>query len=790
MSAESEASRIEYDHVDEMTCAQCRSLLDVSQLEPFSEIECPECGNHDRVPARLGQFLLLELIGTGGMGGIYRARDESLGRLVAIKVITKAFGQDPDSLEFLKHEAQSAAKLNHPHVAQIYSFGQVSGQPYIEMELVQGKRLDRFIETAEGGLEPAFVLRIGIEIAEGLRAADDAGLVHGDIKPENILVDDNKHAKLVDFGIASLADQMATEGVWGTPYYIAPEKLRQRKSDARSDIYSLGATLYHALAGIPPFEAETPLDVAKARLTEFPVPLSEVNENVDRRLSDTIARTLEREPARRHPTYASLIGDLKRNLTAIEPQPGRSRAPATGKRVVIKQRRTNVEAGPAEEEEVEQPTRAEALRQASLRQAEAVRAAAESRRRISRIVLLCIPVILVLAGAGIVYYFQFQEQKQRELDEQNKQRKFSEARTHLDELVETAYRSATNILDRARQFEPLEERVRETVNEVLNETLETPAPARNANELEAMIERELAGTNQTVIADDGSVLKKDAIRVLWLGQAATAKAQDATPISRAIGLLHDRIMQQPITDRLKRYSETFAEDLELLTTIEKQLAALLLEAEAATARVVASAEAELIRRANSKREEEQERRNEARRVKILNELDSARLLETQGRKLIQAHAFRKAVSLARDGSDQYETDEGLEALARINDRYERMLELHEFLLKRLNSDTYIGGWHVTRSKRVDVQSADSRGVRVQGRTVLWHRVGTRPYLRFVRHYLEDSTIRLRERGRYFFAAALYCYECDGREYCGQFTKRAIDATPILKEEAERLLPSD
>ena len=782
-----------------MTCAQCRSLLDVSELEPFSEVVCPECGNQDRVPARLGQFLLLELIGTGGMGGIYRAQDESLGRLVAIKVISKAFAEDPNAVELLKHEAQSAAKLNHPHVAQIYAFGQIDEQPFIAMELVSGKSLDRFIENQPGGLDAAFVLGVGIEIAEGLEAAEAAGLVHGDIKPENILLDDKKDAKLVDFGIASLSDQAATEGVWGTPYYIAPEKLRRRKSDARSDIYSLAATLYHALAGIPPFEGETPMDVVKARLTEIPVPLSEIKEDIDQRLSDTIARALEREPARRHPTYASLIGDMKRCLKTIASKPRSGSSPASGKRVVIKQRRADTKDGSKEGEAGAEPTRAEALREASVRQAQAVREAAAGRRRVRRFILISILAILALVGAGIGLGFYFDKQRQVRNNQEKERIEFDAARSDFEKRADSVALSATNIFLIAAQFETREVRVRDAVRDVLDITLDAAATEGDGegDDQVDVTANGTTGSNQTALVRDtttpltsGQEMKQMAMHVLDMGHSARTKAREAAPISRAMGLLHRLTLKEPSIKRLRENGTTLSDNLTLLNAIKMELETLLQEADAATTLVVTFAEEEFDRRANAQRQETEERQEKERQTNILNELSDLEALEAKGRTHIESHAFREAARLIEDTDDQFETDQGRDALNLLQERYARMLELHEFLIERLKADPFAGGWLGSGGKREDVLSADWRVVKLKGRRVAWDRVSTRQYLRFAKHYLADVSVRLRDRGRYYLAAALYCYELGGVEAGKQFTKRAIKVTPVVEADANRLLSTD
>ncbi|MFW6151576.1 MAG: protein kinase domain-containing protein, partial [Verrucomicrobiota bacterium] len=304
---------IQTDPVSEIHCSNCNSTIDVEGIDHFVKVECPECHSMETVPARLGQFLLYELIGSGGMGGVFRALDETLGRMVAIKVMLKSYGDDLDFVEKFKREAQATAKLNHPNIVQIYSFGQEKGQLYIVMEFIGGKRFDKMVEAGQP-INPPMVMKIGIDAARGLSAAEEAGLIHGDVKPENILLDEKMQAKIVDFGIASVANEQESGGIWGTPYYIAPEKVKRHKIDSRADIYSLGATMYHALAGQPPFEGKTPIEVVKARFEQVPPDLQKVSSRVTRKTAEIISRMLQIEPARRYPTYASAISDMRKAL--------------------------------------------------------------------------------------------------------------------------------------------------------------------------------------------------------------------------------------------------------------------------------------------------------------------------------------------------------------------------------------------------------------------------------------------------------------------------------------------
>lgn len=303
------------DRVKRLACAKCGSHIDLSSVDPFDEVACPECGTKQVAPMRLGSFLLLAEMGKGGMGSVFRAYDQTLGRYVAIKVMQKHLAADKKFADNFLREARAAAALNHSNVVQIYSCGQEQGQLYIVMELVSGGRLDEMIEGGKA-LDEVFTLEVGVQVAKGLQAANEIGLVHGDIKPANILFDKQRQAKVVDFGLARFAAQQHLQPgeIWGTPYYIAPEKVRSQQEDQRADIYSLGATLFHVLAGQPPFDGDTAKEVVIARL-KGPAPgLQTLRPTLQPETVDVIARTLEAEPTRRYPTYTSLLADLEEAL--------------------------------------------------------------------------------------------------------------------------------------------------------------------------------------------------------------------------------------------------------------------------------------------------------------------------------------------------------------------------------------------------------------------------------------------------------------------------------------------
>ena len=179
------------------------------------------------------------------MGSVYKARDTALDRFVALKLLRR--DAEAGHTAELQQEARVTASVNHPHVVKVFSFGSDHGQFYLVMELVDQGSLDDFIEERKQ-LPEAEVLQTAIQVAKGLQAAHAKGLIHRDVKPANILFADPSTAKIVDFGLAGAAEPKTEGAIWGTPYYVAPERLNNESEDFRSDIYSLGGTLFHALA--------------------------------------------------------------------------------------------------------------------------------------------------------------------------------------------------------------------------------------------------------------------------------------------------------------------------------------------------------------------------------------------------------------------------------------------------------------------------------------------------------------------------------------------------------------
>lgn len=308
--------------------------MDVHGRDAFSTVPCEKCQTLLTVPVMLGTFLLLERMGAGGMGAVYRGLDTSLNRFVAIKVMKPSLGEDKKLVDSFIREARAAAALNHRNIVQIYSCGQERGQPYIVMELVTGGKMNQMF-SRENPMDEVALLKISLDVAEGLKAANEAGLVHGDIKPENVLIDGNGTGKIVDFGLAQFVNAQKEKGeIWGTPFYISPERARGNKADHRSDIYSLGATMFHALAGTPPFDGPTPVDVVLARLKNPPPDLKSLMPDIQGQTNELIKRMMVADPSFRYPNSASLMSDMKGALDAAKAaKKERTQAPAPKKNV-------------------------------------------------------------------------------------------------------------------------------------------------------------------------------------------------------------------------------------------------------------------------------------------------------------------------------------------------------------------------------------------------------------------------------------------------------------------------
>ncbi|MCB1224789.1 MAG: serine/threonine protein kinase [Verrucomicrobiales bacterium] len=292
-------------------CPVCQHQIDVTRDEPFAKRACPECGQLVRVRRNFDHFRLVRQIGEGGMSRVFEAEDEKLGRRVALKILNRTFSQDETRVEQFKREALITARLNHLNVIKLFTTGEDHGYFFIAMELVGGGSLEHRIKTL-GRLPEEQVLHIGREVAEGLRAGWKDGLIHRDVKPANILFTDTGTAKVVDFGLALFAgSEDKSAEIWATPYYVAPEKVLKHEEDYRSDIFSLGATLYHALTGRPPHKVDGHSMSELQRVKEKPVRLEDTGLRFSSGTVSLVNRMLELDPAKRPPDYDAVVDELR-----------------------------------------------------------------------------------------------------------------------------------------------------------------------------------------------------------------------------------------------------------------------------------------------------------------------------------------------------------------------------------------------------------------------------------------------------------------------------------------------
>jgi serine/threonine protein kinase len=286
--------------------------------------------NGAKVGETLGQYKLVSLIGVGGMGEVYRARDVALQRDVAIKILPASISNDADRLRRFEQEARSLGQLNHPNILAIYAVGQENGAPFVVSELLEGETLREKLNEAR--LVPRKALDYARQIARGLAAAHEKAIVHRDLKPENLFVTNSGHVKILDFGLAKLVNSPAAGEesatlqrnntrsgmILGTVGYMSPEQVRGGRVDSRSDIFAFGAVLYEMLAGKKAFQGETLFDAMNAIVKEEPPDLSITNSQFSPQLAAIVRRCLEKNPAERFQS----AHDLAFALDTLSNSPG------------------------------------------------------------------------------------------------------------------------------------------------------------------------------------------------------------------------------------------------------------------------------------------------------------------------------------------------------------------------------------------------------------------------------------------------------------------------------------
>ncbi len=300
-------------------CHACGSAMDVSAVAPFTNVECPACGKHTRVKREFGPYTLLRRHALGGMSMVFVAQDNTLDREVALKILSEEFSADERRIAAFEEEARITASFSHPHVVRVLRTGRAFERFYIAMEFVPGGHFEHQIRE-RGKIPELELLPLAIQVAQGLKAAHAAGLIHRDVKPGNILLDAEGHAKIVDFGLALVTQggsAQATE-VWATPYYVPPETIEGYPEDFRSDIYAFGATLYHALAGKPSCGEETMSTEVLRDVKKKVVPLGVADPTLSADLCRIVERAMAYEPNDRFSSYDEMIAMLEMALKRLK----------------------------------------------------------------------------------------------------------------------------------------------------------------------------------------------------------------------------------------------------------------------------------------------------------------------------------------------------------------------------------------------------------------------------------------------------------------------------------------
>jgi eukaryotic-like serine/threonine-protein kinase len=271
-----------------------------------------------------GRFELEELVGTGGMSTVFRARDRQLDRRVALKILHERYAEDPEYLERFRREARAVARLSHPNIVTVIDRGDDGGRQYIVFEHVEGENLKELV-TRTGRMSPRRALELVIPVADGLAFAHEHGLVHRDVKPQNVLLSSEGEVKVTDFGIARSLDVehgvTQTGTVLGTSEYLAPEQASGGPVSPATDEYSLGVVLWELLTGEVPFTGENFVAVALRHVNEPPPRLRERRPDLPPRLAAAVERMLAKDPARRFPSMAALAAELRACLAELDPGP-------------------------------------------------------------------------------------------------------------------------------------------------------------------------------------------------------------------------------------------------------------------------------------------------------------------------------------------------------------------------------------------------------------------------------------------------------------------------------------
>lgn len=306
------------------TCPQCGNRLDISQLGFFAEVVCSRCHTQATVHGMLANYKVEAVLGIGGMSVVFQARDLVLGRPLAIKVLNDTYRDAPQRIAGFENECSLMAKVRHENVVAVYSAGWARGQFFIAMELVEGQNLELLV-TEKGSLPPMQAVEIIRQVALGLQAAHAAGILHRDVKPGNVIINQDGQAKVLDFGL-SLDEKGGVEDdeiIWATPYYVPPETLRREEESVRADIYALGMTLRNLLTGEAKLAGD-PHTIADMLVAKKVIPLlSSVSPGLEPSLCALVDKMTSFEPENRYSDYAAVLSAVakvqKKMRDAVDP---------------------------------------------------------------------------------------------------------------------------------------------------------------------------------------------------------------------------------------------------------------------------------------------------------------------------------------------------------------------------------------------------------------------------------------------------------------------------------------
>jgi len=296
-------------------CYACGAPMNVSDIAPYSRVACPACKAENRVKTHFGPYTLTRRHAIGGMSSVFIGKDEALDREVALKILSEEYSKDEKRITAFEEEARLTASFSHPNVVRVLTTGKAFGRFYIAMEFVNGGHFEHQIRE-KGKVPEIEILPFAIQVAEGLKGAQAAGLIHRDIKPGNILLDSEGNAKIVDFGLALVTKggkAKATE-IWATPYYVPPEAIEGQAEDFRADIYAFGATLYHALAGKPSCNEDTMASNLLREAKKKVIPLKKVAPELTDETCAVIDRAMAYDPVNRFSSYDEMVSGLQSAL--------------------------------------------------------------------------------------------------------------------------------------------------------------------------------------------------------------------------------------------------------------------------------------------------------------------------------------------------------------------------------------------------------------------------------------------------------------------------------------------